>query len=317
VKQGRATVDVANEQGDTLLHVACRSNHVSIVQYLVEHCHLNVETANSHGETALHAALVVRSGPGRLDVVRYLVQSCRANVEAMNHDGTLALHMAMEYTSNTVAIIQCLVEMGHARVEAVDDDGNTALHVACRENRTDMARYLLLYQSGSENNEGRKQRRRANVIETRNAAGHTPLLLVVRQEEASLDLVQCLVECNGAGRQGYGGADTSAVDDNGQTALHYCCSSFSSDRPHSVPIAQYLASTSRVEQTDRQGRTALHVALDRLTTNPTIVTTANGVGLILSLVKHLPADFGDETPDAVGAAIEPITDSAPRKRQKV
>lgn len=71
---GRANVNaVATNYGQSILHLVCRGNQdgpIDLVHYLVDTCHLDNQTVDSLGQTALHVACHRR----HLGVVLYLMQ---------------------------------------------------------------------------------------------------------------------------------------------------------------------------------------------------------------------------------------------------
>ncbi|KAJ7348064.1 hypothetical protein DFH08DRAFT_1080216, partial [Mycena albidolilacea] len=82
------SINQANEDGVTALHLALEQGHLDIVQLLIKHG-ASVDQANKNGLTALHLALWA----GHLDVVWLLIEHSTA-VNKANKDGLTALHLA-------------------------------------------------------------------------------------------------------------------------------------------------------------------------------------------------------------------------------
>jgi ankyrin repeat protein len=118
---------VGQERKTNPLLQACESGHLEIVQYLVEKCAANVETARGGLKEILPLHFACESG--ELDLVQYLVATCRVDVEEKDNTGNTALHKAAQ--SVRPDIVQHLVEKCGSNVEAKNDDQCTALHMVC------------------------------------------------------------------------------------------------------------------------------------------------------------------------------------------
>ena len=64
-----ADLEKPNEYGESPLHVACREGHLSVVQYLTDHHHVDLETVNA----SLCTPLLSASVSGHLEVVKCLL----------------------------------------------------------------------------------------------------------------------------------------------------------------------------------------------------------------------------------------------------
>ena len=116
-------VDAGKDVNGWKLHLAARSGHLEVVQYLVEQ---GADVGTLHG--AAHF--------GHLSIVKFLVAQ-GANVNAVNN-GT-ALHNAA--SSGNLAVVRYLVEQG-ADVNATNDWGGTARSLAEKEGHTEVVAYL-------------------------------------------------------------------------------------------------------------------------------------------------------------------------------
>ena len=60
---GHANVGARDEDGRTLLHIACeqcQGNTTIIIQYLIHECHANVEARDNHGRAPLRMVELCR-----------------------------------------------------------------------------------------------------------------------------------------------------------------------------------------------------------------------------------------------------------------
>jgi ankyrin repeat protein len=127
-------INVKVEDGESPLHVACKSGHVTTVQYLSEHGAL-LDSQDNSGNTALHVAV----SNDHLEVTRVLVEK-GANLAIVNASGTTALHIAAVYGhENTVHL---LVKAG-AALDCGDSLGRTALWGAASSGHKSIVRFLL------------------------------------------------------------------------------------------------------------------------------------------------------------------------------
>jgi ankyrin repeat protein len=111
----------ANEQGETILHLAATAGSVSLTQWALD-AGANISSATVGGETALHRAAMHSS-----ESVTRLLLSAKANVRATNVDGESPLHYAASAGSDEVT--RLLLDAG-ADVNATSIKGDTALHRA-------------------------------------------------------------------------------------------------------------------------------------------------------------------------------------------
>ena len=117
--------EYANVDGFTLLHVAARSGHLVVVNYLINEIGCNAQYATWDGYTSLHFACV----NGHLDVVNYLISDCNCNPECLTTSRKLTpLYYAcmnghLEVAKYLITEHKCSPEHGNV-------DGYTPLHSA-------------------------------------------------------------------------------------------------------------------------------------------------------------------------------------------
>jgi ankyrin repeat protein len=199
-------IDDLTPKGCTALGLACEKGHMTIVSYLVEHCHASVEaTSQENNWRPLHGAAY----NGHLGIVQFLVEQGRAVVGAVSSQGWTALHLACR--KGHAALVQYLVNyqvslttdfllVATTSDHVLGPKGSTLLHLACSapatcEDHCAMVRCLLACDRA--------------LLEATNARAERPLHLAC--DRASLELVLLLVE-------GYR-ANAQAQDLIGETPL--------------------------------------------------------------------------------------------------
>lgn len=156
-KAGHGAASATDNNGETLLHVACALGHQNVAALLLRRRDVRVDAQRStDGSTPLHLA----AAAGHLGTVELLLwKGAWANAE--EDDGTRPLHLACRAGHAEVAEL-LLTAMGAATpqpwwhcsciegsrkvahaADAADADGNTALHWACRQGRLHIAGLLL------------------------------------------------------------------------------------------------------------------------------------------------------------------------------
>ena len=131
----RAAKTLVNKSGETLLHYACRGNHLKLVRHLVNNNLCDLEATNSLGQTALFYACY----DGHESIVKELI-SGGANVHALDHEGAAPLHFAT--FAGHLAIVKLLVE-NNADPGLISFVHTTPLHNASIKGHSACVAYLL------------------------------------------------------------------------------------------------------------------------------------------------------------------------------
>ncbi|XP_067653208.1 putative ankyrin repeat protein RF_0381 [Haliotis asinina] len=223
VKNG-ADLSVIDEDGDNILHLACRGGHVKIVNYILMQNIVDINAKNSDGETPVMLAansgerevfdillllesgadpsLVNRDGDNALhlacmrgdeEIVKHVLKLHSLNINCRGSKGRTPLLLAAEYDSYNV--FELLLESG-ADPSAVNRNGDNILHVACKGDREEIVKHVLKLHTLDINCRGDK--------------GKTPLL--VSAECSTYGVFKLLLE---------GGANLLAVDNDGNSILHF------------------------------------------------------------------------------------------------
>ena len=129
--------------GATSLIMACRNGNASIVEYLVEKCHANIEQVGSvtfEGETIDGAPpLWCAAAAGYLAIVKYLVKM-GAGCNKTTFTNSTPLRAAC--FDGHLDIVQYLVEH-KADIEIANRHGHTCLMISCYKGHFKIVKYLL------------------------------------------------------------------------------------------------------------------------------------------------------------------------------
>ncbi|VDK85211.1 unnamed protein product [Onchocerca ochengi] len=109
--------------GDSLLHIACRSGENDMLQLLASYDQIDVNIRNSDGWTVLHDAAL----KGNITSLRIL-HKLGANANILDKEDRTPLHIAAAVGHTNVA--ELLIEKFGGSVRARTSDGSTLLHVA-------------------------------------------------------------------------------------------------------------------------------------------------------------------------------------------
>ncbi|XP_076081609.1 uncharacterized protein LOC143052446 isoform X2 [Mytilus galloprovincialis] len=123
------------DNGDNVLHIACRRRDLDLVKMLLENGIL-VDATNYDGHTALHIA----SWEGDEMLVKYLYQM-KANPNLSDRMDRVPVHLAAERGHTT--IVDLLVDKCKASISARTKDGSTLMHIASTYGHPDTALTFL------------------------------------------------------------------------------------------------------------------------------------------------------------------------------
>ncbi|GFO00806.1 ankyrin repeat family protein [Plakobranchus ocellatus] len=197
-----AQLEARNNQRNTPFCVAIRGDNSEIVNQRIS-AGFELEAPNNRGDTALH--LAVRKGHN--DIVNQLI-SAEVELEVLNNEGDTALHIAIEECN--IKLVDMMITAG-AQLEAPNIDGDTALHLAVKGGTDGIIGKLI--EAGAQldvrNYDGLTPL--LSLLGGRNYDGLSPLLLYRDIEYSVITTISLLKEA---------GADLTAVDMDGNTALH-------------------------------------------------------------------------------------------------
>lgn len=129
-------VDFAfKHKGKTMLHVACKTNNITIVQYLLKYIHVNTQELSLPFQTPLHIAVRYH----HVDLVKLLL----TYKPKMIRDGwgKMPMHHVEPGPDGHPTIFSLLIHGGADINDKIDD--KTLLYKAVRANRLETVKYLL------------------------------------------------------------------------------------------------------------------------------------------------------------------------------
>jgi len=250
-----ANYNIRRNEGITPIHYAVIDNYTGLITFLLEKkVDLNVKSTS--GATALHEAVRV----GNIDIISMLLDN-GADVNARDGRGNTALHTGIPL--NVYNDIAAMLLARGADPNLRDDHGDTPLHIAVTLNRPVEGVQALL-RGGAD-------------VHIRNINGKTPLYVAVQDHRTSLIpiLLSNGSEIFAADNSGTTPFDISARandgtfnllitpetvnqrDSAGNTMLH----SAVRNRASSEQIAKILEQRALVDSRNRDGETALHIAV--------------------------------------------------------
>ena len=169
-----AKQSLINAEGDTVLHIACVSGRLDVVQFLVNDMKFDINCKNGRKSTPLHVAIEW----GSIEVAKFLLDN-GCVIDIANDLGQTPLYFAVMH--RRVDLCQFLINKNvNVNVQATDSK-ETPLHLACCYNSATLATLLLEC----------VQQRCQNVVD---AYGDTPLFNACRVDSIELQIIHLLVE---------------------------------------------------------------------------------------------------------------------------
>ena len=228
-------VDARGGYHERAIQAALYKGHLSIVSLLIGYG-ADINSQDVEGSSLLHVAAQM----GDPDAVSLLL-SCGADVQATDSSHCPVLFTALN--KGTLAVVRLLIEHG-ADVSVRDGDRSTALHIASGNEDLDVVRFLL--DCGAE-------------LDPRDNHGFTPLHLASAKGKDTI--ARLLIEH---------GADMNALDNTNSTPLH-----LASTYGDSEVVDLLIESGADVGACDSKNLTPLHLA-----------STKGNLAVVRSLVDH-------------------------------
>lgn len=131
-----AVTDKVGPTKNTLLHLACESGNVLMLEVLLSSADVDPDPQNGEGVTPLQVA----AGHGHLEAVKFLIDK-GANVNRPDRHGLTTLAAAAYQGS--VDLVHFLIDECGAKVDVLNDKGASPLHGACQKGHVEVARALV------------------------------------------------------------------------------------------------------------------------------------------------------------------------------
>jgi ankyrin repeat protein len=225
---GKVGITDRTQHGDTLLHIATRTNNSATVLHLLE-AGADANAANDFGKTPLHIAVYQIAD---YDNSRYLIAH-GANLSNQDLDGKTPLHSLYNTTS------QQLIQFNQDSIDNTIQDfrGMT------------VAQYVAWSKSATTSDILRCTRDHARASDDRDERGRTILHLAFMR--GNIEVIQYLINL-----PNFDASSQSHIDWQGRSLLHYATES----RRCESAIDFLLNKGLDIHASDSQGRTALHHA---------------------------------------------------------
>ena len=162
-----------NENGNTLLHSACISGRLDIVQVLVEDMNYDINRKNKMGNTPLHVAIEW----GSIKIAMYLLKK-GCTINSVNELGQSPLYLSVLHERRS--IFNLLLDMKVDINITTSDSEESPLHIACCCDSAEFAILLLQFD----------QQNCHNFVD---AYGDTPLFNACRVENTNLELIELMI----------------------------------------------------------------------------------------------------------------------------
>ncbi|XP_046342732.2 serine/threonine-protein phosphatase 6 regulatory ankyrin repeat subunit A-like isoform X2 [Haliotis rufescens] len=233
---------VKDEYGDNILYVACEGGNVQIVEYIVSHNIVDINSADDVGRTPVMLAvlkghkavfdLLVSKGcdltvkdtygdnilhaawkGGNVEIVKYIVSHNIVDINSADDVGRTPVMLAV--LKGHKAVFDLLVRK-RCDLTVQDEDGDNILHAACNGGNVEIVEYIVCH----------------NIVDI-NSAGNmrrTPVMLAeLKGHKAVFDLLVSK------------GCDLTVKDKDGDNILHRAC------KRGNVEIVEYIVSHNIVD----------------------------------------------------------------------
>ncbi|XP_046348408.2 ankyrin-1-like [Haliotis rufescens] len=261
----QADMSLLDEDGDTILHVACSRNRLKIVKLILSDGRIDINVRGKHGWTPV----MVAARHGCRHVYLELINNINCDVRHVGDDGDNLLHLAClkghlfiveHLLSRKIFNINCRGKLGRTPImkaawagsrrifdliiekggstSLLDDKGLNILHVACAGGKVHIVKYILS--------------KRLVGINSRRQDGRTPLM--VAAECGHKDVYNLLLK---------EGGDRSMKDTEGNNILHVACrGGYRSMVQHICDRNLPGRQQQQIHGTDTKGRTPLMAAAE-------------------------------------------------------
>ena len=138
-----------NNDGNTLLHLACNYGHIHIVQYLLSTGKVNPLAMNKNAETPMfkvddtnrQSLLHLAAHHGWVNIVIDLTTKYSCDTNCKDSHGCTPLHYAA--SKNNLEVVRYFINEQQCDPMTREKNGDTPLHYSCRYGRIRIVQYLL------------------------------------------------------------------------------------------------------------------------------------------------------------------------------
>ncbi|XP_048240955.1 ankyrin-1-like [Haliotis rufescens] len=121
-----ANISLVDEDGDSILHWACRGGHAKMVQHILAQGLVNITSRGIYGRTPL----MIAANYGHREVFDILLNE-GAQISSVDSNGDNILHLAS--FGGNVEMVKHILSQNLADINARDKDGDTAAMMAHRK----------------------------------------------------------------------------------------------------------------------------------------------------------------------------------------
>ncbi|XP_046543661.1 ankyrin repeat domain-containing protein 50-like [Haliotis rubra] len=131
-----ANMSQVDDDGNSVLHFACRGGHLDLVKYLLSQSSVDINSWDRDGKTPLMKAVICR----QRDVLELLVRM-GANMSRVDDDGNNVLHFACR--GGHLDLVKYLVSQNSVGINCRSKDGKTPLMEAALRGKRDVFDFLV------------------------------------------------------------------------------------------------------------------------------------------------------------------------------
>jgi 7,8-dihydropterin-6-yl-methyl-4-(beta-D-ribofuranosyl)aminobenzene 5'-phosphate synthase len=224
LEKNQELLDAKDNEGNTLLHVACINGKQNVVEFLISQ-NVDVNEKNNMGNPTLHFAAL----GGSADIVEILLEN-GSEINARDNRGFSAIRFAV--FRGFKDIVSLLADKGADVHEQNMEWGGSLLHTACLSNRIDLVDTLIA---------------KGVDIQVTNSEGLTPLHLA--SNHGQNELCELLIAK---------GADVNLIDNGKDTPLHGAAW-----YGKMSTVELFLANSAQINPRNDKGRTPFDNAIKR------------------------------------------------------
>ncbi|MDR2807021.1 MAG: ankyrin repeat domain-containing protein [Puniceicoccales bacterium] len=175
-------INVKDNAGNTLLHVAMLQGNPKIVKLLLKQPGIDVNAQNKNRNTPLH--LAAKSNNEK--IVELLLSKSGIDINAQNKNRSTPLHWAVK--SNNEKIVELLLNKPGININAQNKNRNTPLHSAVKSNNEKIVE-LLLNKPGIDINVSNKHKSTPVCLAIK--SNNEKIVTLLRKHSANVDVENC------------------------------------------------------------------------------------------------------------------------------